>query len=407
MKPIGRRPFRRVCGFGGPLAALVLLGSCSPAVRPSAEPPAPSEALVRETARSAGLRLGPALTEMGIGAEAAARGLRAFRISCPALLNRSDASELTRAEDWASACGAAAAWPDNDAFGFFARYFETAQVGDGKAFATGYFEPRIAGSKVRAPGYSVPLYGLPGDLVDADLGLFSESLEGKHIRGRVEQQALIPYYDRGEIEDGALAGRGLELAWAADAVDLFFLQIQGSGQLALPDGSVMRIGYAGQNGRDYVAVGRLLKERGLIEGPATMQAIAAWLRAHPAEGDALMRENSSYVFFRPISGPGPVGALGRPLTPVGSAAADPRFVPLGAPFILATDRTEANGLWIAQDTGGAIKGANRFDTFWGAGEEAARIAGGMSAHGRAFLLLPKGSVARMTGAPLGEAPAGE
>jgi membrane-bound lytic murein transglycosylase A len=160
----------------------------------------------------------------------------------------------------------------------------------------------------------------------------------------------------------------------------------------------MRIGYAGQNGREYVAIGRLLRERGILESPITMQAIVDWLRANPEEGRALMRENRSYVFFHELTGPGPLGSLGRPVTPRVSIAADPRFVPLGAPVVLAgMDNGLADGIWVAQDTGGAIRGANRFDTFWGAGAQAAAIAGGMSARGRAYLLLPRGTVARLAG----------
>jgi membrane-bound lytic murein transglycosylase A len=215
-------------------------------------------------------------------------------------------------------------------------------------------------------------------------------------RGRLENGAIIPYYERAEIEDGALAGRGLEIAWAADPIEFFFLQIQGSGRLRLPDGSVMRIGYAGQNGREYVGIGKLMKDRGLLgPGQTSMQGIVAWLREHPEEGRAIMRENKSYIFFQELTGPGPLGALGLPVTPRRTVAADPKFVPLGAPVILELDRTEASGLWIAQDTGGAIKGANRFDTFWGAGAEAAVIAGGMQGKGRAFVLVPKGTLARL------------
>src|SRR5690606_24920102 len=142
------------------------------------------------------------------------------------------------------ACAAAANWPQSRAVDFFTRHFETVQVGDGSAFATGYFEPRIAGSRTRRPGYEVPVYGVPDDLVEADLGLFSDSLTGRRIRGRVEKRRFVPYHDRAAIEDGALAGRGLEIAWAADPVALFFLEVQGSGQLQLPDGGIMRIGYA-------------------------------------------------------------------------------------------------------------------------------------------------------------------
>jgi membrane-bound lytic murein transglycosylase A len=375
-----------------------MLGSCSETVVPpralSSLPPASRPA--PKTAIEAGARPGPALADLGFPAASAARALAAFRISCPSLVTRTDASGLTFADDWKSACDAAATWPESDAPAFFAGHFDSVQVGDGSAFATGYFEPQIAGSRVKAPGYEVPIYAKPADLVEADLGSFADDLAGRHVRGRVEGGALIPYHDRAAIEAGALAGRGLEIGWAADPIDLFFLQIQGSGRLALPDGSVMRIGYGGQNGREYVAIGKLMKERGLLgPGQTTMQGIVAWLRAHPDEGRALMRENKSYVFFKELTGAGPLGALGRPVTPAATVAADPKFVPLGAPVLLSSDRPEANGIWVAQDTGGAIKGANRFDTFWGAGAEAARIAGGMSAHGKAYLLLPKGVLPRI------------
>ena len=162
----------------------------------------------------------------------------------------------------------------------------------------------------------------------------------------------------------------------------------------------MRIGYADQNGREYVAIGRLLRERNLLPpGGATMAGIVEWIRANPEAGKALMRENASYIFFRELTGAGPLGALEVAVSPRASVAADPAFVPLGAPVFLTLDRAEANGLWVAQDTGGAIKGANRFDTFWGAGADAARIAGGMSASGSALILLPKGSATRAIARP--------
>jgi membrane-bound lytic murein transglycosylase A len=205
----------------------------------------------------------------------------------------------------------------------------------------------------------------------------------------------VLYFSRAEIENGALAGKGLELAWAADPVDLFFLQIQGSGRLRYPDGTIVRIGYADQNGRDYVAVGRLLRERGILPpGGANMESIVAWMHANPDQATALMQEDLSYIFFRVLNGPGPLGALGIPVTPQASVASDPNFIPLGAPVFLLLDRPEASGIWVAQDTGGAIKGANRVDTFWGAGAAAKRIAGGMSAKGTALVLIPKGSAAR-------------
>ena len=358
--------------------------------------PAPAPTAEATDARATGFVKGPLVSSLPFDAKQSALALQAFRISCPALLRRTDASRLTRPEDWRAACDAAPAWADGDAAGFFQRYFETAQIGSGIAFATGYYEPEIAGSRTQRPGYAVPVYRRPADLIDVDLGAFSDNLKGKSVRGRVEGTKLVPYADRAEIDDGALAGRGLEIAWAADEIELFFLQIQGSGRLRLPDGSVMRIGYDSQNGRDYTGIGGLLRERGLLEkGQASMQGIVQWLRDHPAEGKALMRENKSFVFFRELTGPGPLGALGLPVTGRATVAADPKYVPLGAPVWLSLDRVEGTGIWVAQDTGGAIKGANRFDTFWGAGDDARAIAGGMSGRGTALLLLPVGTLARL------------
>jgi membrane-bound lytic murein transglycosylase A len=389
-------------------AVLVLLASCAPrlippapqpppaqptppAPAPTPPPPAPVEPPPPANAVAAGVRPGPAVADLGLTGETATRAFDAFLISCPAILRRPDPSGLSRAEDWQAVCAAAATHPRAHAVSFFSRHFETALVGDGAAFATGYYEPEIRGSRVRAPGYEVPIYGRPADLLETN------PQTGASGRGRLDESGnFVLYYDRTEIEEGALAGRGLEIAWAAEPVDLFFLQIQGSGRLRLPDGGVMRIGYASQNGRDYVAIGRLLRERGLVQPPVTMQRIVEWIRAHPEEGRALMRENRSYVFFRELTGPGPLGALNRPVTSRVSVAADPRFVPLGAPVVLSEMVNPiANGFWVAQDTGGAIRGANRFDTFWGAGAEAAAIAGGMSSRGRALILLPRGSLARI------------
>lgn len=334
---------------------------------------------------------------LGLSDEQASRALTAFRLSCPGLLRREDQSGLTRGTDWAPACAAAAT--SNDARSFFADQFETVRVGSGQAFATGYYEPEIAGSRSREAGYQVPVYAKPADLVELELGQFAESLKGKTIRGRMTPTAFVPYFERAEIEDGALAGRVPEIAWAADPIEFFFLQVQGSGRLRLPDGSVMRIGYAGQNGRDYTGIGALMRDRGLVgPGQLSMQGIMAWLRAHPEEGRAIMRENKSWVFFRELTGTGPVGAMGVAVSARTTVATDPAFVPLGAPVWLDLDRPEADGLWVAQDTGGAIKGANRFDTFWGAGDEARRIAGGMSGRGTSLILVPRGTLARLNAA---------
>ena len=369
------------------------LGSCIPTVRqapPAPVPPVVTPAPVPHNAVSAGVKPGSGIPASMVGPKAAA-ALAAFRISCPSLMRRDDASGLTRPSDWWPACDAAATWPDADAAGFFAAHFEPVEVGGGGSFITGYFEPQIRGSRTPLPGY-VPVYRKPPDLVEQDAA--TAEATGTPRRGRLVDGVIVPYYERSEIVNGALAGRGLEIGWAADEIDFFFLQIQGSGRLLLPDGGVMRIGYAGQNGREYVGIGKLMKDRGLITD-GSMQGIIAWLRANPEAGRAIMNENKSYIFFQELTGPGPLGALGKPVTPQITVAADPAFVPLGAPVLLQVDRPEVNGLWIAQDTGGAIKGANRFDTFWGAGDYAATTAGGMLARGTALILLPKGSLARL------------
>ena len=345
------------------------------------------------TASAAGLTRGPDLLSMPIDHAQAAAALAAFRISCPSLVRRTDTSGLTTGGDWQGVCSAASATTDDAAGTFFRQWFEAVQVGDGRAFATGYYIPEIAGSRDAGSGHA-PIYAKPSDLIDVDLGAFSTDLTGKKIRGRVQGSNFVPYYDRTAIEEGALNGRARILGYAADPVELFFLQVQGSGLVRMPDGEVLRIGYDSQNGRDYTGIGALMKSRGLLgPGQASMQGIVAWLHAHPADGRAIMRENKSYVFFRELDGP-PLGALGLPVSGGATVAADPKFVPLGAPVFLSMDRTDANGVWIAQDTGGAIKGPNRVDTFWGAGEEARAIAGGMSARGTAFLLLPRGSYDR-------------
>ncbi len=381
--------------------ALVLLAACGriiPAPQAALQPPA---GVAATTALAAGFWAGPAIDSLGITQPDAAAALAAFRESCPRLTARDDLSGLTRSADWQLPCDAAAKWPDSQAQRFFAQHFEAVKIGDGKAFATGYYEPEIAGVRTRQPGFEVPVYALPADLVRARPGDAPPNPNGTMPLGRYDESGkFVPYYDRGQIYDGALAGKGLEIAWAADRTEMFFLQIQGSGRLRAPDGSVIRIGYAGQNGHPYTGIGGVMRQRGLLgtapgQYAGSMQGIMQYVRDNPPAGDALMRENKSFVFFRELTGDGPLGALGVPVRRESSVAADPAFVPLGAPVWLKMERPEASGLWVAQDTGGAIKGANRFDTFWGAGEDARVIAGGMSSKGEALLLLPKGTLARL------------
>ena len=377
------------------LVGASLLAGCTtqrpppvPVVVPAPVPaPVPVPVPVIESAAQAGVRL---VAPVAVDTAQAARALGAFRISCPVLAERVDPSGLTVAADWAALCTDAVSVAPDAAASFFRDRFDWVVVGAGEAFATGYYEPEIRGSRAAAPGYAVPVYRTPDDLIRCTRA------DGGTGRGRTDETGQCVYYfPRAEIENGALRGRGLEIAYAADPVELFFLHIQGSGRLRLPDGGVMRIGYDNQNGREYVAIGRLLRARNLLpEGGATMKGIVEWIRANPGEGQALMRENMSYIFFKELTGAGPLGAIAVPVTPRATVATDPRFVPLGAPVWLDLDRDEADGLWVAQDTGGAIKGANRFDTFWGAGSAAEVTAGGMSASGRAILLVPKGVVAR-------------
>ncbi len=400
---------RTWCRIAAAILVTSLLGACTfipqghppdgyPIPPPSTEPaplPPPSALLL-------GVHSGPTIASLPLGNGRASAALRSFIESCPRLLVRRDASGLTRGGDWTGACTAAPGWPAGEAPAFFDRFFETAKVGEGKAFITGYYEPEIAGTRTKQPGFDVPVYRLPGDLVR---GWPDEvpplQRTGTPPLGRVDENGkFVVYYDRAAIDDGALAERGLEIAWAADPIEFFFLQIQGSGRLIAPDGTVTLIGYAGQNGRGYVGIGSVMRARGLLStGPGqysgSMQGLMAYLREHPAEGKALMRENLSYVFFRETTGDGPLGTLGVPVRGQSSIAADPVFTPLGAPVWLTADRTEVGGLWIAQDTGGAIKGANRFDSFWGTGPTARLIAGGMAARGDALLFLPKGTLARL------------
>jgi membrane-bound lytic murein transglycosylase A len=371
------------------------------AARPApAQPVAPLPAVTASgdgaNALSLGVVRGPRIGELGIDGKDADSAMASFRTSCPGLLRREDLSGLTQKDEWQAACDAVKTWT-GDGLSFFAMHMDAVQVGDGKAFATGYYEPEIRASLRMTDGYQVPIYRRPPELTEVDLGNFASDLKGRKIRGQVKNGSFVPYFDRAAIENGALKGRGLEIAFAADAIEIFFLQIQGSGRLRLTDGTVLRIGYDSQNGHPYTAIGKLMKDRKLVTD-ASMQGIARYLRANPVEGQRIMQENKSFVFFREEP-KGPLGAMGYQVIAESSVAADPKYIPLGAPLWLSMDRAEPNGMWIAQDTGGAIRGPNRVDTFWGAGDRAVGIAGGMAARGSALLFLPKATVARLVPAP--------
>jgi membrane-bound lytic murein transglycosylase A len=266
---------------------------------------------------------------------------------------------------------------------------------------TGYYEPLLAGSRARDARFAVPLHRRPDDLLIVDLASLYPELAGKRVRGRIvdspQGKRVVPYFARAELGDAQL--KGYELVWVDDAVEAFFLQIQGSGRVQFSDGSQVRLGYADTNGHPYRSIGRVLIDRGeLTFEQASMQGIQAWARANPDKLAALLNENPSYVFFRelPVGDPkaGPLGALSVPLTPGYSLAGDPQFVPLGAPVVIDTEhpstRAPLTRLALVQDTGGAIRGPIRFDFFWGFGREAGEHAGRQRHEVSAWLLLPKG-----------------
>jgi membrane-bound lytic murein transglycosylase A len=328
--------------------------------------------------------------------------LASFRRSCAVLRGRADTAAMTgagyggRVADWRAACVA----PGAEGRSFFEAHFTPfAVLGVGDGLFTGYYEPQIRVSRSKGGAFQTPIYGLPPDLVRADLGAFVPALKGQHITGRLQDHSLVPYGDRAAIAADGIAAP--PLLYTDDPVALFFLQIQGSGRALLPDGTVLRLAYAGDNGRPYTAIGRVLIEQGALTREAvSLQSIRAWLKAHPERAQAVMDADRSYVFFReaPLGDPalGSPGTLGVPLTPQASLAVDARLHPLGAPFYVAADGPDPfRGLTIAQDTGGAIAGAVRGDIFFGFGPEAERRAGQLKAPGHLFVLLPNTLAARL------------
>jgi membrane-bound lytic murein transglycosylase A len=314
--------------------------------------------------------------------------------------------QALRARDaWRGVCAEAAAAPAPDDASA-RRFFQTRFVpwrlagtdGGTEGMITGYYEPLLRGSRVRQPPFVFPLYAAPDDLLTIDLSTVNPDLRNLRLRGRLQGRKVVPYFSRAEIEAGAAPVAGKELVWVDDAVEAFFLQIQGSGRVRLGNGDVLRLGYADQNGHPYQSIGRYLVDRGeLQQGEASMQAIQAWAASHPERLGELLNQNPSYVFFRELPpldpAAGPIGALGVPLAPQRSIAVDPRYVPLGAPVFLATTWPSSDlplyRLVMAQDTGGAIRGPVRADFFWGFGPEAGSLAGRMRQQGRMWVLLPK------------------
>jgi membrane-bound lytic murein transglycosylase A len=318
----------------------------------------------------------------------------AFRASCRALRFR---------EYWRAVCERANALEAPDAAAVrafleanFVPYRVANSDGATQGLVTGYYEPRLRGSRDRRAPYLHPLYAPPDDLLVIDLAAVAPETKNLRLRGRLDGRRVVPYFSRAEIENGAAPVAGKEIVFVDDPIEAFFLQIQGSGRVRLDSGEEVRIGYADQNGHPYQSIGRYLVDKGELKiGEASMQGIQAWARANPARLPELLNQNPSFVFFRelPPADTGPIGALGVPLTAERSIAVDPRFVPLGAPVYLATTRPNSDlpleRLVLAQDTGGAIRGAVRADFFWGTGPEAGSLAGRMRQQGRMWVLLPK------------------
>ena len=336
-----------------------------------------------------------------------AEALPALLRSCERFLKSSPGRPLSpripgaTTADIQPACRAAQSLPaghDLAARAFFEEWFQpwaVANNDEAEGLFTGYYEIELQGSITSDETYNVPVYRKPPDHVTVDLGEFDPALSGRSFVGRVDGGRLKPYFARGDIQGGVLAGKGIELVWLKDPLDAFMLHVQGSGRVTLADGRTTRIGFAAHNGYPYDSIGRALIERGELEAhAASWPNIRAWLQANPAKAADLLAVNRRYIFFGEITGEGPVGAQGVALTPGRSLAVDTRYIPLGLPLWLDTTMPGENTeplrrLMLAQDTGSAIKGPVRGDFFWGTGDGALEYAGRMKSRGRYYLLLPK------------------
>jgi membrane-bound lytic murein transglycosylase A len=382
---------------------LVLLAGCTTAPtappRPEGCPPCPACPVCPgvEPAKPPEKPLQPASWRdlPGWGEDDPLPALEAFRASC---------ASLEKQVQWRAPC--AALREDPLAGAATARAWIEANLqpwrlvnpdGTREGLITGYYEPVVRGSRARARPYLFPVFGPPEDLVVVELSELYPELRNLRLRGRIDGRKLVPYYSRGEWAEEERRRAGQALLWIDDAIDLFFLQIQGSGQVQLADGGRVRIGYADQNGHPYRSIGKWLIDQGELKShEASMQGIKAWARANPKRLQELLNNNPSLVFFRelPVTGSGPQGALGLALTPRRSIAVDPRHVPLGAPVFLDTtwpnETRPLRQLMLAQDTGGAIRGVVRADFYWGSGAEAGGLAGKMRQKGSMWVLLPRG-----------------
>jgi membrane-bound lytic murein transglycosylase A len=326
-----------------------------------------------------------------------------LREAWPAFLT--SCSALAKKPEWTEPCGVAntVSGTNNQAIRtFFEAFFLPYQVfnadGSDAGLVTGYYEPLLKGARKKGGPYQIPLHKVPDDLLTIDLSSVYPELKNMRLRGRVVGNKVVPYHPRADlVQSGALNGK--DVVWVDDAIDAFFLQVQGSGRVQLTDTKeIIRVAYADQNGHPYKSIGRYLVDKGeMTLEQASAQSIRAWYIAHPERRQELLNANPSYVFFKEekITDPskGPKGALGVPLTPQRSIAVDPQFIPLGAPVFLSTTQPNRDvplqRLMMAQDTGGAIRNPVRADYFWGFGAEAGEKAGKMKQRGSMWILLPK------------------
>ncbi|MBL8438670.1 MAG: murein transglycosylase A [Zoogloeaceae bacterium] len=410
LKPLMTRPFLSLCTPAALIAALFLAAcqtasvpertcpgapNCPPVTPPPVATPAPP--LPTAPLPSAkGLQSAHWADLPGWERDDPLQVLPALRSSC---------TVLSRQRGWKAACDSVLALGERPApeavRGVLMRGFTPWQLvnpdGTREGLITGYYEPLIRGSRVRTSQYAWPIRGVPEDMLTIDFSDVYPDLKKYRLRGRLVGNKVVPYWTRSELERMGDRLPSRVIAWAADPVELFFLQVQGSGRMDLAEGPQIRLAYADQNGQPYQSIGRWLVDRGeLTLDAASMEGIKTWARNHPERLTELLNVNPSYVFFKelPASNGGPAGAQGVPLLERRSIAVDPRAVPLGAPVYLATTEPNSDRPWqrlmVAQDTGGAIKGNVRADVFWGFGAEAGALAGRMRQTGRMWALLPKG-----------------
>ena len=393
------------------LSLALLLASCGEEDEVDPEKPVAEIQIEPDEEEEVGAK-GLALDQLpGWSEDQLQEALPAITLSCARLLRGDDARVLGpeglagTVADWRAPCERFAALAESAPEGREAAlrtllgesFAAVAVVGaDGpEGIITGYYEPELRGALAPDETYRWPLYKRPDDLVRADLGKFDEKLKGRTLLGRItEEGELVPYHDRAAIDRGVLAERGLELLWIDDPVDVFFLHIQGSGMVRLPDGATRRVGFASSNGLSYTGIGRVMIDEGLLDrNQGSTQGIKAWLRANPDKAPDVMQRNGRYIFFADTGSEGPFGAQGVKLTAGRSLAVDTGFLPLGVPLWLDTrwpaSERPLQRLVVAQDKGAAIKGQVRGDLFWGTGAAALEHAGRMKEPGRYYLILPK------------------